>query len=201
MQTLLILLAALSLSISYCIWVRGALKKGVTLERSTWAVWMIQDALILYNSLRIGISPSVILPTVWTCGASVLFYIAIKKGKKNRISLLDKLCLIIGLVSIPIGILTPRWALFTSLVVALVGGIPTTIKAWRQPWTDSATAWFLQLIGTSFIFLTIEQITFDSSFLTISVGIYQIIMIIPLLAYWAIDKSRVTILLKSPQEN
>lgn len=185
MELILPTLSGLSIALSYGIFISGVLKGGVTLKRSSWIVWAIQDLLIFLSALGVGVGPAIVMPAIWTCGAAVMLIMSFAHGKVEPFTSLDKWCLLLGFGGMTVWMLTgsARIGLVASISSALIGGIPTTKKAFTKPWTDSPTAWSLQLMGTIFSFMAIKKLTFDTGFLPIWVGLYQAITFFPLFIY------------------
>ncbi len=151
------------------------------------------------SAIFAGIGPTLILPTIWTCGSITVLCISFKYGKSSKFSLLEKICLLISLSGIGIWLFnrfyngissssSAKIALFSGFASVIIAGIPTTIKAWRLPWTDSWIAWTLQIVACYFSFLSVKIVMFDTVFVPIGAGIYQLITLIPIITYVIINK-------------
>jgi hypothetical protein len=70
-----------------------------------------------------------------------------------------------------------------SLSAVWLGGVPTIVKAWATPWTETMSGWLLMILGTVFASLAIERWTFDSGFLPIVSALFQSSVALPLVLY------------------
>lgn len=81
-------------------------------------------------------------------------------------------------------------ALVTSVATVTIGGVPTILKAWQDPESESASGWILMLAATTCVALAIQEWTFESGFVPVTVGIFQTVVLLPLLVH-AFRKQRV----------
>jgi hypothetical protein len=66
---------------------------------------------------------------------------------------------------------------------AVIGGLPTVVKAWAKPWTETMSGWLLLILGTVFSSLAIREWTFDSGLLPVVIGLFQLSVAVPLVLY------------------
>ncbi|MDE1970131.1 MAG: hypothetical protein KGI50_00940 [Patescibacteria group bacterium] len=185
MERLFVVLSALTISIAYIPFIVGTVKGTVIPNRMSWIIWFIQDGLMFTSALCGGIGPATVMPSVWTLGTGIVVVLSFKKGNYAPITGLEKICLVLSGLGILLWATTgsPRLGLIASVSASCVGGIPTTLKAWKEPWTETISGWLLMVMGTIFSSLAIQQWTFDSSFLPIAIGLFQISVVLPLISY------------------
>lgn len=129
-------------------------------NRATWWIWAIFDALIASSSYASGGKFAAILPGAYAIGAIVVAVISIRHGEggANRF---DFLCILGAIIS---GIIwwrtnTPILTVWSSILVAFIGALPTIKKVYLKPETECATTWFMFLLAALINIGTISFIT------------------------------------------
>lgn len=181
------ILSGVAIAGAYVPFVVGTLRGPIVPNRATWLSWFVLDCLMAASGIASNIGPSVIMPIIWGVGAAIMLWLAFTKGSRDPFTILEKTCLVMSGVGILLWatVGSPRLAMIASVSACAIGGIPTLIKAWKQPWTESMAGWLLMITGSIFSSLAVEVWTFDSGFLPITMGVYQTIVTIPLVREWA----------------
>ena len=183
---LLTVLSGLTIAIAYVPFIRGTIQGRVVPNRASWIVWFLQDVLIAASAAMAGAGLAVVvMPVAWGVGAALVLVLSLTKGTRSAFSALERACLIISGLGLLLWATTgsPRMALVASVGAAVVGGIPTLIKAWSKPWTEPASGWLLLILGTVFSALAIREWTFDSGFLPVAIGLFQLSVAMPVTLY------------------
>lgn len=136
----------------------STLKKQTQPNRATWLVWAISSWTLVASSWVLGARNTLWVFMASALGQLTIAILAIKLGQAKWL-LFDKICFSLALIGIIIWIAfnSPAVALMMSIIVSLLGLIPTLMKAWKQPETESPTAWALFQIGNSLNLLAINQ--------------------------------------------
>jgi hypothetical protein len=185
LRQLFTVLSGLTIAIAYIPFIRGTIQGRVVPNRASWLVWFIQNVLMASSAIMAGVGPAAVMPVIWGLGATVMLILSLTKGTRGAFTRLEKACLLLSGLGILLWATTgsPRLALVASLSAVLLGGVPTIVKAWATPWTETMSGWLLMILGTVFTSLAIERWTFDSGFLPIVSALFQSSVALPLVLY------------------
>ena len=185
MRQLFTVLSGLTIAISYIPFIRGTIQGRVVPNRASWIVWFVQDVLIASSAIMAGVGPAAVMPVIWGLGATMMLILSLTKGTRGAFTGLEKACLVLSGLGILLWATTgaPRLTLVASVSALCIGGVPTVVKAWVKPWTETMSGWLLMILGTVFSSLAIQRWTFDSGFLPVVIGLFQLSIALPLVLY------------------
>lgn len=185
MRQLFTVFSGLTIAVAYIPFIRGTIQGWVVPNRATWTVWFVQDVLIASSAIMAGVGPAAVMPVIWGLGAAMVLILSLTKGTREVFTGLEKACLALSGLGILLWATTgsPRLALVASVSAACIGGVPTVVKAWVKPWTETMSGWLLLILGTVFSSLAIRGWTFDSGFLPVAIGLLQLSVALPLVLY------------------
>ena len=185
MRQLFTVLSGLTIAISYVPFVMGTIQGSVVPNRASWLVWFVQDVLIASSAIMAGVGPAAVMPIIWGLGATMILILSLTKGTRGPFTRLEKACLALSGLGILLWATTgsPRLTLVASVSALCIGGVLTVVKAWVKPWTETMSGWLLMILGTVFSSLAIQRWTFDSGFLPIVIGLFQLSVALPLFMY------------------
>ena len=185
MEQTFMILSGLVIAIGYFILIKDTIKGLIIPNPTTWFIFFIQDCLMASSAIMVGIGPTLVMPVTWGVGAGIMFFLSLTRGPLNPLTGVEKMCLILSAVGISLWATTgsPLLALIASVSSSCVGSIPTIIKCWLEPWTETPTGWVLMLVGTLFSSMAIQEWTLISGFFLVTVGIFQAVLILPLVLY------------------
>ena len=185
MRQLSAVLSGLTIAIAFIPFIRGTIQGSVVPNRASWIVWFVQDVLIASSAIMAGVGPAAVMPVIWTMGATIMLFLSLTKGTRGAFTGLEKACLVLSGLGILLWATTgaPRFTLVASVSAICIGGVPTLVKAWVKPWTETMSGWLLMILGTVFSSLAIERWTFDSGFLPVVIGLFQLSVALPLVLY------------------
>ena len=185
MRQLFTVLSGLAIAIAFIPFIRGTIQGWVVPNRASWIVWFVQDVLIASSAIMAGVGPAAVMPFIWGLGATIMLILSVTKGTRGVFTGLEKASLVLSGLGILLWAMTgaPRLALVASVSAVCIGGVPTLVKAWVKPWTETMSGWLLMILGTVFSSLAIQRWTFDSGFLPVVIGLFQLSVTLPLVLY------------------
>jgi hypothetical protein len=177
--------SGLTIAIAYIPFIMGTIHGCVIPNRATWTVWLVQDVLLASSAIMTGVGPVAVMPVIWGLGAAMVLILSLKKGTRGAFTGLEKACLGLSGLGILLWATTgsARLALVASVSASCIGGVPTVVKAWVKPWTETMSGWLLLILGTVFSSLAIQGWTFDSGVLPVAIGLFQLSVALPLVLY------------------
>jgi hypothetical protein len=184
-RQLFTVLSGLAIAIAFIPFIRGTIQGWVVPNRASWIVWFVQDVLIASSAIMAGVGPAAVMPVIWGLGATIMLILSVTKGTRGAFTGLEKASLVLSGLGILLWAITgaPRVALVASVSSVCIGGVPTLVKAWVKPWTETMSGWLLMILGTVFSSLAIQRWTFDSGFLPVVIGLFQLSVTLPLVLY------------------
>jgi hypothetical protein len=184
-RQLFTVLSGLAIAIAYIPFIRGTIQGRVVPNRASWIVWFVQDVLIASSAIMAGVGPAAVMPVIWGLGAGIMLILSVTKGTRGAFTGLEKACLVLSGLGLLLWATTgsPRLALVAGVSAAVIGGLPTVVKAWVKPWTETMSGWMLLILGTVFSALAIREWTFDSGLLPVVIGLFQLSVAVPLVLY------------------
>ncbi len=182
MRQLFTVLSGVTIAIAYIPFIRGTIQGVVVPNRASWIVWFVQDVLIASSAIMAGVGPAAVMPVIWGLGATMVLILSLTKGTRGAFTGLEKACLVLSGLGIFMWATTgsPRLALVASVSAVWIGGVPTVVKAWVKPWTETMSGWLLMSLGTVFSSLAIQKWTFDSGIIPVVIGLFQLSVALPL---------------------
>lgn len=138
-------LAGVLTIVSVVPYVRDMLRGTTRPNIVSWGIWCLVQAIFAAAQFSAGASLSIVLPAfeVATVGLIVVLGLAGYGYKKYRP--LDFVCLALALGAIALWQMTkdPAVALWMSVAADVLAAVPTFIKAYRDPKSETLSAYFL----------------------------------------------------------
>lgn len=172
---ILSVLAGLLMVIAYVPYVSAIIRKESTPTKATWLIWASLDTIVFIGMLFKGTASGQILGAV--LGSWVVAILALKYGASGWTKL-DKFCIGSTVLGIVLWFVfsNPILGIITSLVVMLIGSIPTYISAWKDPHHENMLAWIIFLTSSVFAVIAIPHWTISDAAQPIVFLIIQAIM-------------------------
>ena len=174
MEYIVFLGAALILasSIDYII---DTLKGKTKPNRVTWLIWSTAPIIAAIAAISNGVSWA-ILPTFMAGFGPLLVFIVSFFNKKSywKLGGGDYLCGVLAILALVLWAVTkdPNIAILFSILADLFAAIPTLIKAWRHPETESGLAYILSALAQITGFIAMKRWDFSES----AFGIYVFVL-------------------------
>ncbi len=147
-------------------------------NRATWLIWTILGVLIFASYKSVGAENTIWVAIAGAIGPFAILILAFWRGE-GGISKLDIACLASAFMGLVGWYFTAN--AFVGLVLFLVvdgmGAIPTVIKTWRNPKSESLPGWTLWLTGSTFQLFALEKWDIELSLYPIYFFVGQIIVI------------------------
>ena len=144
----------------------------------TWFVWTLNAFLLLASYHASGAKETIWLSAGYTLGLFIISALTIKYGHSGW-GLVDKICLVGAAAGVLLWWVTGSslTAFSTSLIIDLVGIIPTMYKTWIDPVEEDKTSWVILLIGGVFSLLAIEEWNFIIAWYPLQVTVTTAIIV------------------------
>lgn len=130
----------------------------------TWLLWGLSPLLAFFAQIQIQkpIEPSAWVTLALSVGPLTVFFIAITRKHRWKVSWLDIVCGICAGTGLLLWQMTsqPAMALVFGIAADILGGAPTVAKAWAVPQSEKASAYFLSIMSMVVTLLTIKTWTF-----------------------------------------
>jgi hypothetical protein len=155
----LVLIAAFASLVAAFVYIHAMFKGETKPNRVTWFMWSIAPFIATAASLSSGVSWAVV-PVFMSGLSPFLILIASFLHKKAywKLSSFDYLCGILSILALVLWYLTrePNLAIIFAIISDATAAVPTLIKAWRNPETESAWPFIVGIFSplTSFIVAT-----------------------------------------------
>ena len=139
----------------------------------SWFIWTILPSISLVAAISQGKYATAVL---LFCSSSVTLSVLIVGWKhgNRKVTKLDVFCLIAALIGIIFWILSgsPVITILFTLLISMLGGIPTFIHAWHKPYEEVWISFALASLGAFFILLTLN----DFSVIGLAYPLYIVII-------------------------
>jgi hypothetical protein len=144
MQLIVGWMALLLNFIGYVPYVRDIFRRKVKPHRITWGVWTILTTITAYNQVMNGGGYSSLFFISTAILVSFVFVLSFKYGVGGA-SKIDRICLAFALLLLVYWVTIQETYISTVLAVLIdgIGAIPTLIKTFKQPETESYPQWTL----------------------------------------------------------
>lgn len=160
-KLVLVLIAGVLGFVGYVPYFFGITKRETEPHAYTWLIWAITHGIITIGVWYGAGGYPAINTGLGALACVVVFLLSLRFGSKN-ITKGDTAALVAAFAAIFIWIFlkSPFWSVFVAVVIDLVGYWPSLRKSYVEPWSESATTWFLFGIAMIFSILALESYNF-----------------------------------------
>lgn len=137
-----------------------AMARGqATPNRVSWSLWALAPMIAFAAEVDEGVGPQSWLTFMAGAGPAAIFLTSFFVGGTWRIGRLDVVCGALALAGIGLWVVTQNGVLAIALAIAADGlaAVPTFVKAYRYPRTESPWVYWLGATGAAITMLTIDH--------------------------------------------
>ncbi len=129
-------------------YLRDILKGTTRPSLVSWSGWTLLTGIATAAQFTKGAGWSIVVPLASTIGTALVTVLAIKRGY-TKFTTTDKICFSLAGLAIILWALTrePLVALILSLVADVIVAIPTILKTYRDPSSETKSTWLLFALG------------------------------------------------------
>lgn len=147
-------------------YIRDVLRGTVTPNKVTWLLWGLAPLLAFAVEIQGGVGLGALMTFSVGFGPLLVFFVSfLSPHALTRLTRLDIACGVLSLAGLAVWGLT-RVGLFALVASVLADGLaalPTVVKSWRDPRTESATAFVGGLLNAAIALLTLRRLTMDNA--------------------------------------
>ncbi|MBU4351286.1 hypothetical protein KKF47_01460 [Patescibacteria group bacterium] len=159
----IVLLGAVAQLFGIAFYIKDMIKGKVKPNRITWLMWTIAPLIGAAAAFSSGVTWAVI-PVFMAGFGPLLVLVASFLNKKAywQLKSSDYLCGFFSFLALLLWLITkePVVAIVFAIISDGLAAVPTLIKSWHHPETESAILYFIYLLGTSTGFLAIKSWVF-----------------------------------------
>lgn len=158
MKTFLVILSSCFFIAGILPYLVGVVRKQVKPRIVTWFIWTLLAAISLLAAIAERQYTTIILLSCSAISTALVVILGWKYGNK-KIERLDVFCLIGAVVGLILWQVfnSPAVAVMASIVIDVIGAIPTIIHAWKKPGEEAWLSFFLSFMGAFCTLLTLEN--------------------------------------------
>lgn len=148
MQETLGYMSGILVVVSSIPYIRDIFLKKTTPARSTWFIWSILLAIAFFAQISEGATWSLLLTGADFATVLFIFILSIKRGEGGA-TRLDIFSLVGAGISLIVWYLTSDalYAIILIIVIDFFGGLPTLVKAYKSPYSETTVAYMICAFG------------------------------------------------------
>ncbi len=161
----IVVAAAITTLLAASAYIRSMFKGGAKPNRVTWLMWAVAPLIAAAAEISNGVTWPVV-PVFMSGFSPLLIFIASFLAKKSywRLSSFDYVCGVLSALALILWYFTenPNVAIVFAIASDATAGIPTLMKAWRRPETESIWPFALGIFGASAGLAVVSLWTFSA---------------------------------------
>lgn len=159
-------------------YIRDIYRKTTKPNRATWLIWSVLLAVSLAAQVAAGASYSALLTAGDLAGTLAVFALAFKYGVGGW-TRIDKLSLIAAATGLFLWVIfdQPLLALLMIVLVDYSGGLPTIIKAYKDPESETKVAYAMVATGSALAVISVGSFDFVQMLYPFSLMILMLLII------------------------
>ena len=150
-------------------------------NRVTWLLWSIAPLIATVAALSTGVRWSVLPVFMCSFGPLIIFLVSfVNKESYWKLNSFDYFCGAFSVLALILWWLTKQaeLAIIFSIISDFFAAIPTLIKSWKEPWTETLTPYLTGLFGIFSGFAVIKMWTFSELAFPIYLVIINIALVL-----------------------
>lgn len=159
MQLVLGSLTGLLNLIGYVPYIKDILKRKVKPHRITWGIWTILTTIAAFNQVANGGGYSSLFFISTAMLVGIVFVLSLRFGVGGA-SKIDRICLLLALLLLAywITVQETRISMLLAVIIDAIGVIPTLIKTYKNPGTETYIQWTLAAVAGAFAILAVPRL-------------------------------------------
>lgn len=159
MQALLGIIAVILNLAGYIPYIRDIIANKVKPHPYTWAIWTVLTAIAAFNQVKNGGGYSSLFFISTAMLVAITFILSLRFGMGGA-SFIDRICLLLAGILLIYWVTSKDTHLSTVIAVIIdgIGTIPTLIKTYHHPDSETYIQWILAGIGGLFTILAVPRI-------------------------------------------
>ncbi len=149
------------------IYAAAAWRGSIVPNRVTWYLWTAIPLIIFCASVSENAGLQSLFSLAAGLGPAVVVFVILVRRRASywKITRLDVCCGVLSLVALGLWAITRDgdYAISFSLAADLAAAFPTLVKAYKDPSSESATAYLLYMVGAVVVLLATKTLTTASS--------------------------------------
>lgn len=150
-HTIVAVIAGLVQISSVIPYVRGMVNGAVRPNIVSWSVWTLLQVIAMAAQFSAGASWSVVLLIAMTFNTSLVLILAFSGYGYKKYGIVDWICLALALCAIALWQVTKEPVLAIALAASadFIAAIPTIIKTYKEPHSESASSWLIIIVAAA----------------------------------------------------
>lgn len=146
-------------------YIKGMIHGEVRPNIVSWVLWAIIQFVVIGAQIAAGISWAVLIPAALAFNTILVLALSLRGYGYTRYGWLDAICFMLVVLAIVLWKTTNSalFALAFSIVADFLASIPTFIKVYRSPFSESASAWILLVAANVLALISISAWTWGNS--------------------------------------
>ena len=164
-------------------YVKDVLDKKVQPHVYTWFVWSVVSGIIFFGQLAKGAGVGAIPTFASEIFTFIIFLLSLRYGFK-KITLVDTFFLFLALIGIGlwVAIKDPTLSVIIAVAIDLVAFVPTILKTWTYPRTETPLLYFMNVTRHALALLSLEAYNIATTLHSIAMITTNSIMTVIMLA-------------------
>ena len=115
----------------------------------TWGVWALITIIAVLAQFNAGASWSIVMVIADSLSIFIIFGLCLYGFGYRTYGWLEAICFLLAIIAIVAWQVThqPVLTIIFSIVADLFAALPTVVKAWRDPWSETPYPWLMVAFG------------------------------------------------------
>jgi len=135
--------------------------RGVTQpHRASWLIWSLLSSISLISQIHEGATVSLGFSGVQVAGTVVVFLLSIRRGMGHYLSVRNLIIFAVATGGLVAWYVTDNsvYALAISISISFLAGIPTILKSYAKPQSETVSKWALAFLSALLAILSVGRV-------------------------------------------
>ncbi len=146
-------------------YIKGMIHGEVRPNIVSWALWAIIQFVVIGAQIATGISWAILIPAALAFNTILVLILCFRGYGYTRYGWLDAVCFMLVVLAIVLWQTTNNalFALALSIIADFLAGVPTYLKVYKLPYSESTSAWVLLVVANILALVSISTWTWGNS--------------------------------------